>query len=179
MKYLNGFFNILIFSLVAVYVGYYSFLKSSSSVLEEVQQTDLSSHDVDKVVNKYMKQTNEKMLLDKYNVNQALNKALKEPVSYVKPQIIRPEDVPIEQQIGKDQPLDTPAEEINEKLQEKAALDQQDAIDKKEYNRQFIENARKGGFEIILSEDGSKVINVKPIRKPSQRYDSVETIPSN
>lgn len=37
---------------------------------------------------------------------------------------------------------------------------------KKEYARQFIENARRGGYEIKLSED-YRVISVKPLRQPS------------
>lgn len=39
---------------------------------------------------------------------------------------------------------------------------------KEEYARQFIENARRGGYKVILSEDLSRVISVTPIRSPSQ-----------
>lgn len=39
---------------------------------------------------------------------------------------------------------------------------------KEEYARQFVENARRGGYKVILSEDLSRVISVTPIRNPSK-----------
>ena len=41
---------------------------------------------------------------------------------------------------------------------------------KKEYARQFVENARKAGYLIKLSDD-YKVISVKQIRKPADSYE--------
>jgi len=41
---------------------------------------------------------------------------------------------------------------------------------KKEYARQFVENARKAGYLIKLSDD-YKVISVRPIRKPAENYE--------
>ncbi|HEY8270221.1 MAG TPA: hypothetical protein VIG33_04990 [Pseudobdellovibrionaceae bacterium] len=46
---------------------------------------------------------------------------------------------------------------------------------KKEYARQFIENARKAGYIIRLNED-YKAISVRPIRKPAE---DMELFPSN
>lgn len=40
---------------------------------------------------------------------------------------------------------------------------------KEEYARQFVENARRGGYKVILSEDLSRVISVTPLRNPSQK----------
>lgn len=42
---------------------------------------------------------------------------------------------------------------------------------KEEYARQFIENARKGGYKVKLSEDLSRVISVTPIRTPTNQMD--------
>lgn len=39
-----------------------------------------------------------------------------------------------------------------------------------EYARQFVENARRGGYNVILSEDLSRIISVTPIRAPSQNF---------
>lgn len=39
---------------------------------------------------------------------------------------------------------------------------------KEEYARQFVENARRGGYKVILSEDMSRVLSVTPIRNPSK-----------
>lgn len=36
---------------------------------------------------------------------------------------------------------------------------------KKEYARQFVENARRGGYKVILSDDLSRVKSVTPIRQ--------------
>lgn len=41
---------------------------------------------------------------------------------------------------------------------------------KREYARQFVENARKAGYIIKLNDD-YKVISVKPIRKPADSYE--------
>lgn len=41
---------------------------------------------------------------------------------------------------------------------------------KKEYARQFIENARRGGYEVQLSDD-YRVLSVKPIRRAPSRYE--------
>lgn len=45
---------------------------------------------------------------------------------------------------------------------------------KEEYARQFIENARRGGYKIQLDEN-FKVISVTPIRRPSQNIDLFDT----
>lgn len=39
---------------------------------------------------------------------------------------------------------------------------------REEYARQFVENARRGGYKVILSEDLTRVISVTPIRRPSK-----------
>lgn len=39
---------------------------------------------------------------------------------------------------------------------------------REEYARQFVENARRGGYKVMLSEDLTRVISVTPIRRPSQ-----------
>lgn len=41
---------------------------------------------------------------------------------------------------------------------------------KKEYARQFIENARRAGYFIKLNED-YKIISVRPLRKPTENFD--------
>jgi hypothetical protein len=39
---------------------------------------------------------------------------------------------------------------------------------REEYARQFVENARRGGYKVILSEDLSRVMSVTPIRNPGK-----------
>lgn len=43
---------------------------------------------------------------------------------------------------------------------------------KEEYARQFVENARRGGYAVQL-DDNFKVISVRPIRNPSQENESL------
>jgi hypothetical protein len=45
---------------------------------------------------------------------------------------------------------------------------------KKEYARQFIENAKNAGYAVKLN-DQYKVISVKPLRKPAVKYDLFES----
>lgn len=56
-------------------------------------------------------------------------------------------------------------------VQKKLAIEQQQQemlqAYRQEYNRQFVENARKNGWEIRLDEN-SKIISAKPVRRPSQ-----------
>lgn len=59
-----------------------------------------------------------------------------------------------------------PTDLIHSQLFEQQQARQYNEAYKKEYARQFIENARRGGYEVRLSDD-FKVESVKPIRKPS------------
>lgn len=45
---------------------------------------------------------------------------------------------------------------------------------KREYARQFVENARKAGYIIKLNDD-YKVISVKPLRKPADNFELFKT----
>lgn len=58
---------------------------------------------------------------------------------------------------------------VQQQLFQAQATKTYDEAYRKEYARQFIENARRGGYEIQLSDD-YRVISVKPIRSPSSRY---------
>lgn len=59
-----------------------------------------------------------------------------------------------------------PTDLIHSQLFERQQAQQYNEAYKKEYARQFIENARRGGWEIQLTPD-YKIQSVRPIRKPS------------
>ncbi len=61
-------------------------------------------------------------------------------------------------------------EQIQADLFEAQQNDEYSEAYKKEYARQFVENARKAGYLIKLSDD-YKVISVKQIRKPADSYE--------
>jgi hypothetical protein len=62
-----------------------------------------------------------------------------------------------------------PMDMIHHQLFEEQKLQLMDEAYKKEYARQFIENARRGGYDVKLNDE-YKVISVKPARKPSTNY---------
>jgi rhamnose utilization protein RhaD (predicted bifunctional aldolase and dehydrogenase) len=72
----------------------------------------------------------------------------------------------------------TPDEVVQAELYLREQANQYDEAYREEYARQFVENARRGGFKVKLSEDLSRVISVQPIRNPSGgdiRYDGGST----
>jgi len=64
----------------------------------------------------------------------------------------------------------SPDEQVQADLFESQQLQNYSEEYKKEYARQFVENARKAGYIIKLNDD-YKVIMVRPIRKPAENYE--------
>lgn len=176
MKNLNKIFNFAIAAIILGYAILFFYNRSQHNLKNKPDdKNNEASKNVDEVVNKYLAQTTEQMEKEKFEKDKALYRVMKQPikinVSDVGP---KPEDIPREQQIAKDVQPVTASEIINAAVFDQEAKAKQEEADKKEYRRQFIENARQGGYEIELSED-NKVIRSTPIRKPSQQDDTVET----
>ena len=55
-------------------------------------------------------------------------------------------------------------------IEREMQLKQQQALEKVEYIRQYKENAKKEGYDIVLSDD-LEVMSVTPIRKPQSDFD--------
>lgn len=136
--------------------------------------------DIDQVVNKFLKQTSEQTRKDEMAFRSALEKQLKKPLNIKKETTEkRPDDASVSQQSLNDEAAGiTPSEVIQSGIHQKELEKQQEELSKKEYARQFIENARKSGFHLVLSDD-NKVISVTPIRKPSQNDESTELFPAD
>lgn len=77
------------------------------------------------------------------------------------------QNIPLEQQIWKEPVGESAAEILDAEISQAQARGFSSEQEKQEYARQFIENARRGGYHIELSED-LEVIQAVPIRKPSQ-----------
>ncbi|MBC7458560.1 MAG: hypothetical protein H7235_09795 [Bdellovibrionaceae bacterium] len=181
MKWLNKLFNFLI---VLIVVGYGAFYFHNESKLKNPQaggQYELSSNDIERVVNKYLKQTTETIEKERFNSDKALYKAMREPIKItVKTPETNPADVPVSKQIWKESEVDvSPADVVRSNVFDEFAFEKQDEANRKQYARDFIENARRGGFHVVLSDDLTKIVSVTPIRKPSQEDDSTESNPSN
>lgn len=166
-----------------IIVGYGGFYFYNEYQLKNlpIGQSDLSSNDVEQVVNKYLKQTTHKIQKERFDSEKAVAHALKQPlVLTTNAKETNPADVPVSKQIWRESDIQiTPAEVINSDMYDEAALAQQDEEVRKQYAKEYIENARRGGFHVVLSKDLSKVVSVTPIRKPSGQDDSVELNPSN
>ena len=61
----------------------------------------------------------------------------------------------------------TPSEVVQAELYAIEQSNEYNQAYREEYARQFVENARRGGYRVKLSEDLSRVISVTPIRNPS------------
>lgn len=68
----------------------------------------------------------------------------------------------------KQEEYNSPDDIVQRDLFEQQQREQYSEAYREEYARQFVENARKGGYKVILSEDLSRVLSVTPLRKPSQ-----------
>ncbi len=168
-------------ALIVVGYGVFYFYNENKFKNKPVGQTELSSNDIEQVVNKYLKQTTEKMNKERFDSEKAQYQALKQPVvltTNVKE--TNPADVPVSKQIWKESDVaSTPSEVISADMYDEMAMAKQDEEARKKYAKEFIENARRGGFHVVLSDDLTKIISVTPLRRPSQHDDSVESFPSN
>lgn len=61
----------------------------------------------------------------------------------------------------------SPHDVVQKELYQEQVLQEQSQAYREEYARQFVENARRGGYKVILSEDLTRVLSVTPIRTPS------------
>lgn len=181
MKTLSKFLNYLILVLIFAYALFYYFENKKNEIKQSstAYAAPAKSVDVDQIVNKYMKQTADQMVRDQLNSQIKLQQQLKQPIQ-IKNKVVevKPEDVPVDQQIIKESQLQANAAE-NLKMQQEMIANQklQEEFEKKEFARKYIENARQDGYHVILSPD-LKVISITPIRKPSQDQDAVELFPA-
>lgn len=197
MSEVNKLLNYLIvLSLVGVAGVYFYFdHKPASSEAAPVKSglTAAEREKVDQTVNKYLQAASNEAKLNELRVQRELQLARKkleeEKIKQIQAAEMKSAEIPIDQQIYKRSAEITPAEvtpqpvaQVAPKKSNETSFDQE--IDpksmtpeqKKEYARQYIENARKGGYAIELSND-LEVIKVTPIRKPSQQSDAIQTYP--
>lgn len=187
MSKISDFLNYLIVLLVFGIAGAFFYFKNNPKVVAPKPLTaeQLSAKQQDEVVNKYLQETTQNVLREKIKGEQIMAEARLKLAELEKKnrekQQKENEKIPLEKQIWKESDLpvvDSPAQDINSKVNQKVFQDQMDEAEKKEYARQFIENARKGGYHIEL-DNNLEVIKVTPIRRPSQQDDSSGSYPSD
>ncbi len=59
----------------------------------------------------------------------------------------------------------SPHDQVQKELYQSEREEEYSQAYREEYARQFVENARRGGYRVILSDDLTKVISVTPIRQ--------------
>jgi glutamine cyclotransferase len=189
MKWINKFLNTILFFAVTICVGvfgYIYFQKTSAPKNLKVSESVHSSLSPEELVNKYMQESSSELQRQKLeSANKIKSTTIPIEISKLKEKEINPSDIPIEQQIAKDtasvSPQTTLTEDFNQKSWQSQVQNIQSAEEKKQYAKEFIENAKKNGYHITLSDD-LQVTSVKPIRKPTNQQndtDTFESEPSN
>ena len=178
MKSLSSFLNLAIF-IAVVCTGYFIFYPQTSNLAKNPQMNTqplnsrtTSSIDPQDLANKYMQQVQYELNLQKMKLSStgldSLNKHKKINSE------TDPRKISADQQIWKESDQGSKAktadEIFNENYEREQHLKQQQVIEKAEYIRQYKENAKKEGYDIVLSDD-LEVISVTPIRKPSNDFD--------
>lgn len=147
--------------------------KKPSSALKQVTDTSVNSH---------LMYTNDKIELQRkaleFENARTLNKAFKknsEHSAYVNPNKLdlssEDHSTSIAEALGrgeKRQETQSPEDIVQQEIYMAEQAAEFNQAYREEYARQFVENARRGGYKVILSEDLNRVISVTPILKPSK-----------
>lgn len=186
VKKLSSFLNLLIAVLAIVLVGAFFYLQREKPNVQETVAVapapvmDLKAED--QMVNKYLQRTAQDLERQKMLSERSLKEArarLEELEQRKKnDEQSAAQSVPLERQIWKEPARESAQEILDAEISEAQSQVFSGEAEKEEYKRQFIENARRGGYYIELSDD-LEVIQAVPIRKPSQEQerDAVETQP--
>ncbi len=180
MKAIHKFLNLILFFAFSIFVGVSVFIYYKKT--GEIQFASKAPSKVkltpEELVNKYLKEGQEKVQTQQ--INSILTLKNTTPETAKKEKEIRIEDIPVDQQIAKN--IKAPEQSLTEKFDTQAYDEQlegaQSAQAKKEYARQYIENARKAGYHITLN-DQLEVVSMKAIRKPTSQTDKIDTFESN
>ncbi len=190
MDKINKTLNLLI-ALALVLAGVVFFYLKDSDNINVVKKNTMSqveSKKVDETVNKHLRLTsNQAQLSEQRNIRglrEAEIRLSEEKKKALAKSSEEQSTISADQQIWKKSNLTEPTYEIVNRVQPKPVeneiLKVQDMTpdQKKEYAKQYIDNAKKGGYLIELSDD-LEVIKSTPIRKPSQQNDSIESLPTD
>jgi hypothetical protein len=178
-------------ALVVIAIAVSFFLLKQQKENPKVTKNKMSEQEVDKVVNKYLQQALDENKVNAWKTQKALIEARlkieKDMEAMKRKQEEEMQKIPAERQIWSESEMAKVANQSQNvpKVQDqpKRKLLQTEDFDlqsmtpeeKKEYARQYIENARRGGYLIEL-DDNLEVIKSTPIRKPTQQDDSIDNL---
>lgn len=178
-------------ALVVIAIAVSFFLFKSQKQNPTSTKTKMSEQEVDKVVNKYLQEALDQNKMNQLRTEKALREArlkVEKDMEIVK----RKQDeelarIPAERQIWSEsemakfgnqtQNVPSAQNQPNTRAAQTEEFDVKSMTpeEKKEYARQYIENARRGGYLIELDEN-MEVIKSTPIRKPTQQDDSIDNL---
>lgn len=156
----------------------FAYLGSEDSKPARAVETTVKSEKYEKAVNKHLMFTNEKMELERQRMAVENAKLLNSDFNATTPKQAYTNDskldltvenraAEIANELGrglKEEQAMTPDEVVQRELFNQQQSQEYSRAYKEEYARQFIENARRGGYKVILSDDLSRVISVQPLR---------------
>jgi len=189
VSWINKFLNYILFFSFAACISIFGYVYYSYTTQKQIELkriVDSKKPTPDELVNKYLKQGSLELNRQKLeSLNKIRSNVIDDSVAKTKMKEVSPEAIPIEMQIAKDKSISTSngqglSDEFNQKYNQYLTNQIADAQYRKEYAKQFIENARKNGYHITLSDE-MEVTSVKPIRQPTNQNDteSFESQPSN
>lgn len=157
----------------------FAYLGSEEPKIKSKIPTTVKSEKYEKSVNKHLMFTNEKMELERQRMQVENANLLNSDFNATKAQRAYSNDAKLDltvenraaevaNEIGRGEkrqegPM-TPDEVVQRELFNQQQTNDYSRAYKEEYARQFIENARRGGYKVILSDDLSRVISVQPLR---------------
>ncbi|XGC81038.1 hypothetical protein ACES2L_00905 [Bdellovibrio bacteriovorus] len=156
----------------------FAYLGSEDSKPVRAVDTTVKSEKYEKAVNKHLMFTNEKMELERQRMAVENAKLLNSDFNSTTPKQAYTNDSKLDltvenraaevaNELGrglKEEQAMTPDEIVQRELFNQQQNQEYSRAYKEEYARQFIENARRGGYKVILSDDLSRVISVQPLR---------------
>lgn len=181
---------LLLIAASGLFVAYFS--SSPSVSAEKVGSKASRSEGFEKSVNKHLMFTNDRVVIERQKIELENNRLLleksaiggahQEPYSNENKLDLSSENVEshVAAALGRSSRQDevsSPQDVIQREVFSREQMAEYTQAYKEEYARQFIENARKGGYRVILSEDLNRVISVQPIKAAPK--DAFQVFPSN
>lgn len=144
----------------------------------------IKSEKYEQSVNRHLMLTNERMELEKQRMAVENATLLNTSISGTRPQRAYTNENKLDlssdtraeemaQELGrvrKQESVDSPHDIVQKELFNEQQAQQYSQAYREEYARQFIENARRGGYKVQLSEDLTRVISVQPLRDTSSDF---------
>lgn len=148
----------------------------------------VKSEKFERSVNRHLMLTNERMELEKRRMAVENAKTMNNNFSSTKSQNIYENDgrldlssdtrsEEIARELGRgprEQTVESPHDVIQSELYGEELSQAHSQAYREEYARQFVENARRGGYKVKLSSDLSRVISVQPIKKQNKGSEGMD-----